>query len=132
MDNLVIVSVWFSHYQESDENTVSITEQSEMDTVYSILKETTNLHTNKHPRHFESIQFDSKWMIRLEYRNGMVDEFYATERGGGIFRFLDTKGSGERGYIMGKNDKIWDFIAELERKIRDLDEKLIVAENVTK
>ena len=111
IDNLERVVVIVEPYHKGANKIVYITVRSEMEDLYYIIKNTNELNINKRPKHIDSIQCDSKFAVCFEYSNGEKDEFYATEREGGIYRLLSTKGnSGDPGYILGSNEKLWTFI----------------------
>jgi len=105
---------WHGHVWQGDFTTSYITERAEIEYVYSLLTAVKVVYFNKYPRHYESIQSDSEFLIRLEYSDGATDEFYGFilhERE--IVRYLDTRGPhNDPGFIFGRNEEIWDFIAE--------------------
>ena len=114
-DDLKNIVIIFNPDYPGLERIVHINDYLEIKQVYKILKETTKINVNKHPRHAESIQWNSKFNVCFEYNNGEKDEFFATEKYGGILRFLNTKGSsGDSGYIIGINEKLWEYISHLE------------------
>jgi len=92
--------------------TFYITEEVKIESLYNLLAETQITYTNKHPAHYQSIQSDSEFIIRFEYNDGRTDEFSDFNRQETeIFRFLDTRGVlNDPGFIVGKNERIWEFI----------------------
>ena len=96
--------------------TFYLTEQSEIEYLYNLLNETTLTHVNEHPMHYESLQYDLAFRIRVEYVNGEVDEigdFYGMPYE--IYRYLDTRGSNnDPGFLVGTNERIWEFIRNIE------------------
>ena len=99
-----------------DLRTFYIIERHEIEYVYSLLMKTQVVNVNQHPAHYQSIQSDLEFIIRLEYINGEMDEIGDFNRlHEEIFRFLDTKGSsGDLGFIVGSNEEIWKFIENLK------------------
>ena len=98
-----------------DTITVPIIERAEMERLHNLVKITKRDTLNRWPRHAESVQWDPKFLILFEYRDGKTDKVFATERAGNICSLLKTKGgSGDPGYISGNNEAIWEYILQFE------------------
>jgi len=113
MENIDRIVVLIDPYHGGTLRTIYITEQSKIEYVYELLKETKVARVNRWPDHLSSLQFDSKFEVRIEYQNGKVDEIRAVASDA-IFRMLDTKGnSNDRGHIRGSNEKLWEYVHNL-------------------
>jgi hypothetical protein len=95
------------------ERTIYITEQIEIEYIYSLLNGTTLIRAHERPG-YPGMQHSPRFFILLEYRNGEVEAFLPTEMGIRIFRFLDTRASdGTRGFIIGTNARLLEHIDNL-------------------
>jgi hypothetical protein len=113
VDNVYRIVVVYNPYSLSNKKTIYITEQSEIEYMYSLLNETTGIRTNRRPEGC-GMQHDPRFILRLEYHNGEIDIFSPTEANNFIFRFLDTRGShGARGFITGINEKLLEYVDNL-------------------
>jgi len=94
-----------------DQKTIHLTEQPQIEHIYSLLEETTVIGIEEHPGHSTHPMWGSHFIILLEYQDGGVDEFHTAENPELILRLLDTRGgSGDRGFIIGINEILWEYI----------------------
>jgi len=94
--------------------TFYITERSEIEYVYNILNETRAIYINEHPYHWQALLGDFDFFVYVEYVNGEVDKFQEYYRPHNVIgRFLETRGVNDPGYILGINERIWEFIDNL-------------------
>jgi len=95
--------------------TFYITERSEIEYVYNILNETRAIYINEHPYHWQAWMEGMEVFLFIEYANGEVSEIQSYDIGHNIIgRFLDTVGDhNDPGYILGINERIWEFIDNL-------------------
>ena len=83
----------------------------EIEKLYSVLKETTKIRNNRHPSHAVSVQWDPKFEIDILYKNGEQEHIFSTETAGSVCKYLNSMGnSGDKGYRLGKNQNMWDYI----------------------
>ena len=114
MDELVRIVIVSEPYHLGENKSYDVTERSEMEILYKLLRETTSVRVYRNPQHSESVQWDSMFSIHFVYRDGEADEFFATEINGNIVRFLNTTGnSGDPGFIIGSNEMLWKYIADM-------------------
>lgn len=83
----------------------------EIEKIYNMLKETTKIRNNRHPSHAVSVQWDPKFEIDILYKNGEQEHIFSTEATGSVCKYLNSVGSsGDKGYRLGKNQSMWDYI----------------------
>lgn len=83
----------------------------EIEKLYNMLKETTKIRNNRHPSHAVSVQWDPKFEIDILYKNGKQEHIFSTEATGSVCKYLNSVGSsGDKGYRLGENQNIWDYI----------------------
>lgn len=105
------ITITLYPYDEDRLVTKTIDSGNEIEKVYNILKETSNIRNNRYPSHAVSVQWDPKFIIDIVYGDGETDHIFSTEANGAICKYLNSKGSsGDRGYRLGKNQLIWDYI----------------------
>ena len=117
MENVDRITVVFYSYFSGgyDKEEIYITEQSEIEYAYSLLKATNVTLVDRWPDHSSSLQFDSAFIIHLEYRNGKKDIIKA-KSSSGIFRMLNTTTNhGDQGYVMGTNEELWEYVLSLSK-----------------
>ena len=79
--------------------------------LYNMLKETTKIRNNRHPSHAVSVQWDPKFEIDILYKNGEQENIFSTEATGFVCKYPNSVGSsGDKGYRLGKNQNMWDYI----------------------
>jgi len=94
-----------------DTNKIIVEDKNEINKIFNILLQTTDITNDRHPSHLESMQHDPQFIIDIKYHNGKKDNLFASPRTNYIGRFLNSKGnSGDPGYRIGKNRMIWDYV----------------------
>ena len=117
INNVERIVILFDPNVGGDLRTVYITEQSEIEYLYGLLRETTVTRVNAWPSHMSSLQHNSAFKIHIEYQDGQTDQLCAPENGGWgyIHRFLDTRGiDGDPGFIWGRNHNLWEHVRSLD------------------
>ncbi len=116
VENVEKIVVVIEPYYGGEAREVYITNQSEIEYVYGLLRETKVEDVNRYPSHISSLQFDPKFNIQVEYRNGKIDR-YSAPSPNHIFRRLDTvTWHGDQGYIKGSNEEIWKYVLNLDKE----------------
>lgn len=88
-----------------------IKDKSQIEKIYNILAGTENIKKDRYPSHAESVQWDSKFIIDIDYCDGKQENIFSAERNGSICKILNNKGtSGDRGYMLGENKQIWEYV----------------------
>ncbi len=96
---------------ESKKETRTIDDASEIKKIYNILSETNEIKNNRYPSHAISVQWDPKFEIDVLYKDGKTEHIFSAEAMGFVCKYLNSKGSsGDKGYRLGKNKAIWDYI----------------------
>ena len=94
-----------------DTNKTIVEDKNEINKIFNILLQTTDITNDRHPSHLESMQHDPKFIIDIKYNDGKIDNLFASPHTNYIGRFLNSKGSsGDPGYRIGKNQMIWDYV----------------------
>ncbi len=94
-----------------DTNKIIVEDKKEINKIFNILLQTTDITNDRHPSHLESMQHDPKFIIDIKYNDGKIDNLFASPRTNHIGRFLNSKGRSEDpGYRTGKNQMIWDYV----------------------
>ncbi len=89
----------------------TIDDTYEIEKIYNILNETSQIRNNRYPSHSLSVQWDPKFEIDIYYKNGKQEHLFSTPATDHICKYLNSKGgSGDRGYRTGENQLIWDYI----------------------
>lgn len=96
---------------------ISIENRKDIENINKLINAISDIRVVQYPRHFESIQTDSRFDIDVEYKNGRVEQISSTESGKRIYRKLDTRGSsGDPGFVSGSNENLWNYIKTLFSK----------------
>ena len=107
IDKIVII---VEPYHGGENEKKSIVDYQEIEHIYELLKQTSIVHVNRYPNHLSSLQFDPKFSIQVKYKNGKTDSYRAASPNA-IFRQLNTVSvHGERGYVKGVNEELWEYI----------------------
>lgn len=94
-----------------DTNKIVIEDDGEINKIFNMLMQTSEIKNNRHPQHSESVEHDPKFTMDIQYRDGKTDSLFASPRENYIGLYLNTKGSsGDSGYRTGKNQMIWEYI----------------------
>ena len=119
-DSIERVVIFINPFQGK---TFYITERSEIERIYYILTETIVTFVNMYPNYMQAIRGDVEFLISLEYFDGTVDEILPhslaafKEADNVIVRKLDVRRDNvlmeDIGFIIGVNERIWDFIGNL-------------------
>ena len=89
----------------------TVDDKYQIEKLYNMLKETTKIKNNRHPSHAVSVQWDPKFQIDILYKNGEQENIFSTEATGFVCKYLNGVGnSGDKGYRLGKNENMWDYI----------------------
>lgn len=111
IDKIVVV---IEPYHGGEKAKRNIIDYQEIEYVYSLLKQTSIVYVNRYPNHLSSLQFDPKFSIQVEYKNGKTDRYSAASPDA-IFRQLDIVTiHGDRGYIRGSNGELWKYVLNLQ------------------
>lgn len=111
IENVKNITVTVYPCDEQKKEIRDIDDIYEIEKIYNMLKETTKIRNNRHPSHAVSFQWDPKFEIDIIYRNGEQEHIFSTEATGTICKYLNsTGGSGDRGFRLGKNQTIWNYI----------------------
>ena len=109
LDRIVVILDW------DERRTIYITEQPYIEYLYNLIRETTVISIEKHPGHSTHPMWGSQFEIKIEYQSGDIDEIFTAENPELVLRLLDTRGgSGDRGFVLGINEKLWEYIFNLE------------------
>ena len=96
-----------------DTNRIIIEDEDEINKIFNMLLQTSDIANNRYPSHAESVQHDPRFEIDIKYNDGKTDNLFASPRTNYIGLFLNTKGSsGDPGYRKGKNQMIWEYILQ--------------------
>lgn len=107
--NNIIITVYPCDEEKKDLQTVE--DIGEIEKIYTMLKETTKIRNNRCPSHAVSVQWDPKFEIDILYKNGEQEHIFSTEATGYVCKYLNGLGSSDdKGYRLGKNQAIWDYI----------------------
>lgn len=112
VERIVIVDSLNSQNRES---AIYIYERNEIEHIYSLLNRTTGIRAHRWLKHPGIAADGPKFVIRLEYHDGEIDEFSgAIEAAGRVFRWLDIRWwYREQGFIIGTNRKLHEYIDKL-------------------
>ena len=114
LDEIKNITVTVYPCDEEKKEIKTINDTYEIEELYNILNETTKIRNNRYPSHIMSVQWDPKFEINILYRNGDQDYIFSTEATGSVCKYLNSKGnSGDRGYRIGKNQAIWNYIFDM-------------------
>jgi len=100
--------------------TIYITEQFQIEYIHTLIEKTIITLVEKHPGHSNHPMWGSHFTLKLVYQDGDIDEFRTAENPELILRLLDTRGgSGDRGFVLGINERLWKYIYNLLEDIED-------------
>ena len=94
-----------------DKNKIVVKNEDEINKIFNMLMQTSDITNNRYPSHFESVQHDPEFIMDIKYIDGKTDHLFASAHTFYIGRFLNSKGSsGDSGYRSGRNQMIWEYI----------------------
>ena len=97
-------------FDEEKKETRIIDDTYEIKQIYNILNETTKIQTDRIPSK-ATFEWDPKFVIDVIYKNGEKDHLFSTEATGSICTYINSFiNTGYKGYKMGENQLIWDYI----------------------
>ena len=110
VEDISNITVTLYPFDEEKKETRIIDDTYEIKKIYNILNETTKIQNDRIPLH-DAYQWDPKFEIDVIYKNGEKDYFFSTEATGSIYKFINHFiDTGYKGYKMGENQLIWDYI----------------------
>ena len=120
-DNISNISeIIITFYKDSEPFSHTFSERERIEEIAKNIQCTKITRIERFPNHTNSMQNDSHYYIEIVYRNGKTDEIKFSENKRIIFRFLNTKGpSGDRGYVKGENDTLYEFIRKTRERQGD-------------
>ena len=108
-----VVNILITINPLSNSQLISIQDREEQNKIYELISQVQNVNVIRFPRHYESVQIDYNFYIKIIYKDGKYDYFKGLSNHK-IYRFLRTKGSsGDAGYISGTNKELWKYLYEL-------------------
>lgn len=111
IENIKNITVTVYPCDDEKKEIRTVDDTYEIEKLYNMLKETTKIRNNRHPSHAVSVQWDPKFEIDILYKNGKQEHIFSTEATGSVCKYLNSVGSsGDRGYRLGENQNIWDYI----------------------
>lgn len=109
IENIKSITVTVYPCDEEKKEIRTIDNIYEIEELYNILKETTKIRNNRYPSH--GSQWDPKFEIDILYKNREREHIFSAVATGSICKFLNSTGSsGDRGFRLGENQSIWDYI----------------------
>ena len=84
----------------------------ELNEIFNILKNTKNIRFYKHQKDYGTLMHDREFRIEIYYSNGKIEILEPTERRGSLFKDIPFV----RGYLIGNNEDIWDYIIPVTPK----------------
>jgi len=111
IEDIKNITVTVYPYDDEKKEIWTVDDTYEIEKLYNMLKETTKIRNKRHPSHAVSVQWDPKFEIDILYKNGEQEHIFSTEAIGSVCIYLNSVGSsGDKGYRLGKNQNMWDYI----------------------
>ena len=90
--------------------TETINERSEIERLYNILSETTNVKNERHPSQDALTEWHREVEVDINYRDGQTDHFFTTGKYGTVYKLSGSKGKPK--YLSGENESFWLAVFE--------------------
>ena len=116
-ENVIMVTINIyknSSFQNTSKSQVIIKDREIINELFEYVENVENITVDRFPTHANSLQFDVDFNLKFSYIDNHFDSIFISKDY--VYRFLRTKGnSNDSGYIIGKSEKIWEYIGILSK-----------------
>ena len=116
-ENVIMVTINIyknSSFQNTSKSQVIIKDRKIINELFEYVENVENITVDRFPTHANSLQFDVDFNLKFSYIDNHFDNIFISKDY--VYRFLRTRGnSNDSGYIIGKSEKIWEYIGILSK-----------------
>jgi len=106
----VVVTILDFHNEGIGPREVILETSDEIDEIFNVLVNTRNVRFHRHQKGYRTLMHDRRFRIEVYYSSGRIEKIEPSENRGSLFRNIHSI----RGFLMGTNEAIWDFVMALE------------------